>query len=250
MIDLQGKTILVTGASRGIGAAIARSCGEAGAKVLLHYSGNQAKAESVANELGTQFGGVFQADFALPGAAASLWRDAEGHAPRIDGLVNNAGIFADAPLDMDNDDWAASWNNTMQVNLTSTAMLCKCAVAHFKQHGGGNIVNIASRAGHRGDDLEFAAYAASKGGMLALTKTLARGLGKDGIKAFAIAPGWVDTDMARASEAAQLQAAAQIPLGRMAEDKELGALAAFLLSDACPSATGATFDVNGASYVR
>ncbi len=248
--NLHGKTVLVTGASRGIGAAIARACATGGANVLVHYSGNKAKAELVAAELGAKCSGILQADFALPDAAARLWQDAVARGGHVDGVVNNAGVFAEAPFDLDDTTWLARWNETMQINLTSTALLTKHAVAHFRQHGGGTILNIASRAGHRGDDVEFAAYAASKGGMLALTKTLARGLGKDNIKAYAIAPGWVDTDMAQGSATAKQQAKTDIPLGRMAEDKELGALAAFLLSDECPSATGATFDVNGASYVR
>jgi NAD(P)-dependent dehydrogenase (short-subunit alcohol dehydrogenase family) len=98
--------------------------------------------------------------------------------------------------------------------------------------------------------MDFAAYAASKGALLALTKTYARALAAEGILFFAIAPGWVETRMAPEDIEARKKAVAEIPLGRVAAPEEIGALVAFLLTDACPSATGATFDVNGASYVR
>ena len=250
MIELSGKCVLITGASRGIGAGIARACAAAGAKVILHYSASKTSVEALADELGDAVLGHVQADLSVPANATRLWQEAEALTGRIDALVNNAAIFIEAPLDQADGDWLDAWTRTMEVNLASPALLSKAAVAHFKEHGGGKIINIASRAGHRGDDPEFAAYAASKGGLLALTKTLARGLGRDGIVAYAIAPGWVDTDMAPQETTARENAIRDVPLGRMATPDEIGALTAFLASDLCTSATGATFDVNGASYVR
>lgn len=250
MIDLTGKIILVTGASRGIGAGIARACAAAGGKVILHYSASDRPARQLAGDLGAACAGLVQADLSDPKAAAKLWAEAEAMAPRIDVLINNAAIFVEAPLADADEDWLAAWERTMAVDLTSPAVLCKSAIAHFKARGGGKIINVASRAGHRGDDPAMAAYAAAKGGLLALTKTIARGLAGDGIIAYAIAPGWVDTDMAPQDEAARMKALRDVPLGRMATPDEIGALAAFLATDLCTSATGATFDVNGASYVR
>lgn len=250
MIDLSGKTILVTGASRGIGAGIARACAAAGGKVILHYSASDGPARDLAKELGAACAGLAQADLTDPKAAAKLWIEAEALTPRVDVLINNAAIFVEAPLDSTDDDWLSAWEQTLAVDLTSPALLCKAAFAHFKAHGGGKIINVASRAGHRGDDPEMMAYAAAKGGLLAMTKTIARGLAGNGIIAYAIAPGWVDTDMAPQEGASRANALRDVPLGRMATPEEIGAVAAFLASDLCVSATGATFDVNGASYVR
>ena len=251
MISLTSKTILITGASRGIGAAIARSCVEAGARVVLHYVNSREATEALAAELEDNVVACLQADLGDAAAVADLWARAEDAAGHVDALVNNAAMFVDAPLDQGTDEWAAAWDRTMAVNLRAPALLSKLAVAHFKaRESGGTILNIASRAGHRGDDPEMAAYASSKGGVLALTKTIARGLGPNNIRCFAIAPGWVETDMAPSDPAGKAEALRDVPLGRMAAPSEIGALAAFLLSDLCTSATGATFDVNGASYVR
>jgi NAD(P)-dependent dehydrogenase (short-subunit alcohol dehydrogenase family) len=134
--------------------------------------------------------------------------------------------------------------------LQAPADICRAAIAHFRTIGGGRIVNIASRAGQRGDGLDYAAYAASKGGLIALTKTFARALSGENILFYAVAPGWVETRMAPADIEARAKAVVDIPLGRVAQPEEVAAMTAFLLSDACRSATGATFDINGASYVR
>ena len=142
---------------------------------------------------------------------------------------------------------------TLAVNLRAPADLSRAGIAHFRAQGpgrGGRVTNIASEVGHRGDGLDYAAYAASKGALLALTKTYARALAGENILFFAVAPGWVETRMAPEDIAARAKAVSEIPLGRVARPEEVGALVAFLLSDSCPSATGSTFDVNGASYVR
>jgi len=145
----------------------------------------------------------------------------------------------------------------MQVNLYAPAELCKLAIAHFRTQGGGKmgggkIINLASRAAHRGDAPDQWPYAASKGALVAMTKTIARGFAKDNVLSFAIAPGFTETDMANESldEAGLKRVLAEIPLGTMASPQECGALAAFLCSDQVRHLTGATFDINGASYVR
>jgi NAD(P)-dependent dehydrogenase (short-subunit alcohol dehydrogenase family) len=136
------------------------------------------------------------------------------------------------------------------VNIQAPADICRAAITHFKETGGGDIINIASRAGHRGDGVDHAAYAASKGAILAMTKTWARALSGENIHLYAIAPGWVETRMAPQDIENRKKAVADIPLGRVAQPDEIANMAAFLLSGACPSAVGATFDINGASYVR
>lgn len=229
-------TILVTGSSRGIGAAIATALGTLADTTVLGHATHSGIA----------------ADLAQPDAAARLWAEALDRAGGvIDILVNNAGIFEPSPLEAD--DWSANWARTMQVNLTASAELCRLAVLHWQERGvGGRIVNIASRAGYRGDSPAHWHYAASKGGMVAMTKTIARGYAAQGILAFAVCPGFTMTGMADdylASRGGD-KLLADIPLGRVASPEEVAATVRFLCTDAPPSMTGAVLDINGASYVR
>jgi 3-oxoacyl-[acyl-carrier protein] reductase len=228
--------ILVTGASRGIGAAILSAL--AGHKVAGHSTkgGN----------------GLLGADLALPGAADSLWAEALDRLDgRIDVLVNNAGIFEDAPLDAP--DWTERWQRTQQINLVAAAELCRLAVLHFQARGtGGRIVNVASRAAYRGDSPAHWHYAASKGGMVAMTKSIARAYAGQGIFAFSVCPGFTMTGMAEDYVASRGgdKLLADIPLGRVADTREVAETVRWLATEAPPSATGSAIDVNGASYVR
>ncbi|HBK93266.1 MAG TPA: 3-oxoacyl-ACP reductase [Parvularcula sp.] len=249
-MKFSGKTILVTGASRGIGAAIARALSDAGARVLVHASRPSDEFAGVLADVGFEPGDALIEDLAAPGAGARLFARALDAAPRIDALVNNAGVYAETPLDGPETPWAEGWAANLAVNVQAPADLCRAAIAHFRDHGGGVVVNIASRAGHRGDAIDGAGYAASKGAILAMTKTFARALAGENILFYAVAPGWVETRMAPKDIAARATAIADIPLGRVASPEEVAAMTVFLLSGACPSATGATFDINGASYVR
>ncbi|MEO1241718.1 MAG: SDR family oxidoreductase [Pseudomonadota bacterium] len=251
MKQLEGKTILITGAARGIGAAAARICHEAGASVLLHASASSDGAQKAAAAVGQAGEDFLYEDFSAPGAGFSLMARALERAGKIDGVVNNAGMFTSSPLTGDMSAWTDGWATTLSVNVQAPADVCRAAIEHFRKRGdGGIIVNIASRAGHRGDGVENAAYAASKGAVLAMTKTWARGLAGEDILLYAIAPGWVETRMAPQDIEDRKHALKEIPLGRVAQPEEVGATIAFLLSGACPSATGATIDINGASYVR
>jgi len=223
--------ILLTGGTRGIGAAIAK-------RLADH------------NVFAT---GSADGDFADPTTPAKLWtRAMERFDSRLDVLINNAGIFEAAPIDLPDADWSASWARTMQVNLTASAELCRLAVFHFASGGGGRIVNIASRAAHRGDSPAHWHYAASKAGMVAMTKTIARAYAADGIYAFAVCPGFTMTGMAEdyLSSRGGEKLLADIPLGKVADPHEVAEIAAFCALTAPPSMTGAVVDVNGASYVR
>ncbi len=250
-MQLKNQTILVTGASRGVGAAIARQCAQDGAKVILHYGANEAAARTVQHSIGGNALACVGEDLRAAGAGARLWDAAAQHGP-ITALVNNAGIDPASPLDGPIEDWRAAWTANLAVNLHAPAELSRCAVSAFRSNGssGGTIINITSRAGIRGDDAHHDAYAAAKGGLLAHTRTLARALAAENILCYAIAPGWIDTDMAPKGGDKLTHALSEIPLGRMAAPGEIAKLTSFLLSGACPSATGATFDVNGASHVR
>ena len=250
-IDLSGQTVLVTGASRGIGAAIARAAATAGARVLIHYGKARDAAEALAREIGNG-AAIFQADLGQPQASKALWGEANAVGGPIHALVNNAGIAVASPIDGDADRWLDDWNATMAINLMACAALCREALLHFQQHGGGRIVNISSRAAHRGDTPDYLAYAASKAGVAALTKSIARGFGRQGIKAFTIAPGFTRTRMAQAfiEQYGEAYAVSDIALGVLTEPDDIAPMIAFLLSGLCDHATGTTIDINGASYVR
>ena len=235
-------TILLTGSSRGIGQAIAGMLRSRGTQVIGHSSRPSDDADTIA------------ADFSDPLAPQVLWQTAlERAGGEIDVLVNNAGIYAAAPLDLSDIAWLDAWEETMRINLTAAAQLSRFAVRHWLGAGrSGRIVHIASRAGFRGDSPEHWHYAASKGGMLALHKTIARAYAGKGILSFAITPGFTRTDMAEdylASRGGD-DLLADIPLGRVATPEEIAAIAVFCALDAPPSLTGATLDANGASYVR
>ncbi len=248
-MSLKNETILITGASRGLGAAIARKCAAQGARIIIHYGRNAAAAQALQDTLGKSVLACLAEDLRAPGAGLRLWQAARKIAP-LTALVNNAGIDPASPLDGPIEAWRRAWDDNLAVNLIAPAELSRCAVDDFTQRGGGTIVNIASRAGIRGDDINHDSYAAAKGGLLAHTRTLARALAPKNILCYAIAPGWIETDMAPKAGDKRARALAEIPLGHMAEPDEIAALACFLLSRATPSATGATFDVNGASHVR
>lgn len=233
-------TILLTGSSRGIGAA-ARSALEArGCTVIGHSTAGG--------------DGMIAADFTEPSAPQMLWEQAlDRSGGGIDVLVNNAGLFAANPIDSADIRWLDSWEETLRINLTASAQLSRYAVRHWMDtKREGRIVHVASRAGHRGDSPAHWHYAAAKGGMLALHKTIARAHAKDGILSYAIAPGFTDTAMAGdyLESRGGPQLLHDIPLGKVARPEEIATLIAFCAIDAPPSLTGATLDANGASYVR
>lgn len=226
--------ILITGASRGIGAAIAASFDPETTTLFATSSKD--------------------GDLNDPSTPARLWALALNALDgRIDVLINNAGVFEENPIKRADAEWLASWDRTMQINLTASADLCRRAVLHWQGNGAsGRIVNIASRAAHRGDSPAHWHYAASKAGMVAMTKTIARAYAKEGIYAFAICPGFTMTGMAEdyLSSRGGDKLLADIPLGKVADPEEVAVMAKFCALEAPPSMTGAVLDVNGASYVR
>ena len=234
-------TALVTGSSRGIGAAIAVQLRARGVTVIGHGS----KAHD-AETIG--------ADLADPAAPARLWDAAlERGNGRIDILVNNAGLFAANPISLSDIAWLDNWEDTLRINLTAAAELSRFAVRHWLAGGrGGRVVHIASRAGYRGDSPEHWHYAAAKGGMIAMHKTIARQYAAQGIMSYAICPGFTDTAMAGdyLSSRGGAGLLADIPLGRVAAPEEIAAIATFCALDAPESMTGTVIDANGASYVR
>lgn len=232
--------ILITGSTRGIGAAAAGFLEARGARVIRHGSSG---AE-----------GAIGADFSEPGGADQLWdRALDALDGRIDAIVNNAGVFAAVAVDAPVEEWRRVWGDTLQINLQSSADLCRRAILHFRAAGtGGRIINVASRAAYRGDSPQHWHYAASKAGMVGMTKSIARGYAGEGILAFAVCPGFVMTGMAEdylASRGGD-KLLADIPLGRVATPEEVASVITYLALDAPASMTGAVMDVNGASFVR
>ena len=231
--------ILITGTSRGIGAA---------AYDLLKARGHNVVGHSTRGSEDLLAG-----DLADPTAPRRIWDAAVDRlGGRIDALVNNAGVYESVGDDASDDDWHAQWQRTMTINLQAAADLCRLAVGHFRENGGGRIVNISSRAGYRGDSPQHWHYAASKAGMIGMTKSIARGYAAEGVLAFAVTPGFTVSEMTE--EYLQGRGGetiiADIPLGRVASTDEVAEVIRWLATDAPASATGSVVDVNGASYVR
>lgn len=249
--ELAGQTILITGASGGIGAAIAERLASEGARLIIHYGRDETGARHVLNRINGA-GWIIQADLADPSGPTDLWERAISLAGRIHGLVNNAGIRTEISVDADLNEWQAAWKHEFQVDFFAAVDLCRAAILHFRSRDGGRIVNMASRAGQRGYAADAMPYGAAKAALINLTKSIARSFGANGIIATAIAPGWVRTEMAeefvaRFGEAA---AVADIPAGAMAMPSEIAELVAFVLRPSQRSLNGATIDANGGSYIR
>jgi len=230
--------ILLTGSSRGIGAA---------AYELLRSAGHGVVGHS------TRGGGDLVAgDLTDPQAPRRIWDEAVARLGRIDALVNNAGIYEGIADDSSDVDWQAAWQRTLTVNLTSAADLCRLAVQHFRANGGGRIVNVASRAAFRGDSPQHWHYAASKAGMIGMTKSIARGYAADNILAFAVAPGFTVSEMTEEylSDRGGAAILADIPLGRVTTTDEVAEAIRWLATEAPAASTGSVIDLNGASFVR
>jgi 3-oxoacyl-[acyl-carrier protein] reductase len=251
MIDLSGRIALITGAAGGIGSATARTIVRSGGTVVIHDVTAAALA-SLAEELGER-AHPLPADLRDRAATQAIWRDALAVRGRIDVLVNNAGIYPPAPLDLPLEEWAAVWDLSLGVNLIAPAILCREAIATYSgQEGGGIIVNLASRAAFRGEHTQVWGYAPPQPRIVAMTRTIARQYGRRGVTAFAVAPGYVDTAFNRpfAEKYGVEVAARDTGLGEVAQPQDVANVIAFLASGLARHATGTTIDINGASYVR
>jgi len=232
--------ILISGASRGIGAAAFAALSAAGHRVVGHSSKGSVT--------------LIAGDLSDPAAPRDIWDTAidelGGH---IDVLVNNAGIYEAVADNVPDDEWHSAWARTLTINLQAAADLSRLAVSHFLDRGGGGrIVNVASRAAFRGDSPSHWHYAASKGALVAMTRTIARSYASEGILCFGVAPGFTVSEMTDEYLAGRggAKIVADIPLGRVASTDEIGEIIRWLATDAPASATGSILDANGASYVR
>ncbi|MFL0683857.1 MAG: SDR family NAD(P)-dependent oxidoreductase [Algoriphagus aquaeductus] len=250
-ISLKNQRILVTGASRGIGRAIARQLSDSGAEVIIHYNSNKSEAETLLSQLNNP----------AHIEACDLSQSAEvvGFIPRLVGkygpltaLVNNAGISPMAPDTLPTGEWLQIWEKVMAVNATAVGILSKEFIDQAKPQENGRIVMISSRAAFRGDTPDYLAYAASKGALVSLTRSIARHYGKIGIKAFLIAPGFTRTDMANdiLAEYGEDFALKDIALKELTLPEDIAPMVTLLCSGLADHATGTSIDMNAGSYVR
>lgn len=250
-ISLKNQRILVTGASRGIGRAIAKQLSESGAEVIIHFNKNAAEPEKLKTELENP-AFIESCDLSdINQVIGFIPKLVDKYGP-ISGLVNNAGIARSAPDDLDTKEWVKIWQETLQVNTTALGILCKEYVTHALGNKNGRIVNISSRAAFRGDTTDYLAYAASKGAVVSLTRSIARHYGKQGIKAFLIAPGFTRTDMADEilSEYGEEFALNDIALSELTKPEDIAPMVTLLCSGLVDHATGASIDINAGSYVH
>jgi 3-oxoacyl-[acyl-carrier protein] reductase len=249
----EGRAVLVTGASRGIGAAVARAFAGAGDRVAVHYATSENRANEVAASLSGSGHVVVGADLADPEAVRRMVDEAVEGLGGVDVLVNNAGVFVEHPItETTYQQWQRAWESTLAVNLVGAANVTWCVVQHMIRGAvGGSIVNVSSRGAFRGEPAQ-PAYGASKAAIVAFGQSLARALGPHGITVTAVAPGFTETDMAAEALAGQNgeRRRAESPLGRVATPGEVAAAVLYLASPDAVMVSGAVLDLNGASYLR
>jgi NAD(P)-dependent dehydrogenase (short-subunit alcohol dehydrogenase family) len=251
-IDLKDQNILVTGASDGIGKEIAAYLMKMGANVGVHYFNNRHAAQSLIEKFPDTDSHIFKADFGITSEVERFWQEVLDTFEHIDAIVLNAGVFLRQPIEGSIKDWYGIWQQTMQINLDAPALLTKLGISHFKKQEGGRFIYIASRAVFRGETNEYLAYAASKGGLVSLARSVARSFGKLNIKSFIIAPGFVKTKMAEQfieDHGPQL-ILDEIALNEMTQPQDISPLVALMCSGAMDHTTGATIDLNAGSHIR
>jgi NAD(P)-dependent dehydrogenase (short-subunit alcohol dehydrogenase family) len=249
---LKNKNILVTGGSKGIGRSIVNFLLENDARVAIHYNRNGTSLEKTIKKFPDN-AIPFQFDLADINNIPSFMGGVIQKMGHLDVLVNNAGIALSSDISGPDDEWINTWNKTMDVNLNATGFLCKKVIQHFlSRKKEGKIINISSRAAFRGDTEDYMDYAASKAGMVALTRSIARAFGKKGIVAFTIAPGFVQTEMAQQffDQYGREAALNQIALNKLTTPEDVAPFIGFLASGLADHATGGTFDINAGSYVH
>ena len=254
MSDLDGRTVLLTGASGGIGAVTAQHLLAAGATVVAHYGRDREGAGAAVAGAAAGRAHLVQGDMGSPGGGRRVWADAAALVDRIDVAVINAATMPTTAFDGPDEDFDAGWETAMRVNVLEPAGLMKAALAAFRAQRGGTFITMSSWAAQRGSAIpQLGAYASSKAAIQTLTQTIARNHAHEGVLAHVIAPGIVRTKMSviAAEHRGGIDAVnAILPLGRMVEPEEVAELVTFLATGRCAALTGATLDVNGASNVR
>jgi NAD(P)-dependent dehydrogenase (short-subunit alcohol dehydrogenase family) len=250
-INLKSQRILVTGASRGIGRSIAEQLSNSGAEVLIHFNNRIEEALALQNSLENP-SHLVPCDLSNLEMVKGWIPDLIKTFGKIDAIVNNAGIAVSIPDNASTEEWTKAWLKTMDVNINALAIITKEFIEHARPNKNGRIVNISSRAAFRGDTPDYLAYGASKAAIVSFTRSIARYYGKEGIKAFIIAPGFTRTDMAQdfMDQYGEAYALNDIALNELTEPKDIAPMVTLLCSGLADHATGCTIDINAGSYVH
>lgn len=251
-MELRGKHILVTGASQGIGRAIAWELMAQGGRVVVHYNTNERAARELIAEFPNTHSEMVQADLGKPEAVSHLFNESLNLLGHLDTVIFNAGVFIPHPVAQSPEDWYQVWKKTLSINLDSVGQLTQLGITHFMNRGGGRFIYIGSRAAFRGETAEYLAYAASKGGITSLSRSVARSFGKAGITSFVIAPGFTRTAMAESFIASHGEALLldEIALPELTQPSHIAPFTAFICSGRMDHATGTVIDFNAGSYMH
>ncbi len=249
-MNLKGQNILVTGASKGIGKSIAIHLLKGNAQVGIHFN----KSRTEANKIKVKYplSETFQADLAQSDEVELLFKNTIKHFGNLDTIILNAGVFLPHPIEDPTEKWLEIWRQTMAINLEAAGLITKLGIEHFKDQGGGRFVYIGSRAAFRGETEEYLAYAASKGGLTSLARTVARSFGKYNIKSFVIAPGFTRTEMAEdvIGKHGEEKILNELALKELTTPEDIAPLVVLMCSGQMDHATGSTIDINAGSYIR
>lgn len=251
-LDLSNKTILVTGASDGIGKGVAQFLMKMGAKVAVHYNSNKKAATKLVSSFKNSDSKAFKADLSVESEVFQLFSDVKESFGEIDVIILNAGVFLKHSTKESTEDWLKVWKKTLAVNLNSVGLLTKLGIDHFKEKGEGTFIYIGSRAVFRGETEEYLGYAASKGGLTSLARSVARSFGKDNIKSFIISPGFTRTQMVESfiKSYGEERVLNEISLNELTQPKDIAPLIGLMCSGLMDHATGATIDINAGSHIR
>lgn len=251
-IDLSGKTVLVTGGSRGIGEGIVRALVREGANVILNYSSSEKRANEIADELGRDRCLPVQAHMDRWEDLENLWAQAVKWKGKVDVLVNNAAVRQAVPLDAPGGEWDAHWLYALKVNLLATAHLSRLAILHFQETGGGSIIGISARIAVRGDRPDFFHDGVSKGGMNSLLRGIARAYAKQNIQTYILCVGVVQTQQAEDMFAAvgTEEMLADIPMGEFGTPEDVANVVVFCASGRARYSSGTTIDITGSSFIH
>ncbi|GAA4278747.1 SDR family oxidoreductase [Aquimarina mytili] len=251
-VDLKGKTILITGASDGIGKSVAEFLMKMGARVAVHYNSSKTSAQTLVSNYPETRSMAFKADLSKESEVYGLFDEIISAFDKLDVIILNAGVFLKHSIMRNAQDWFSVWKKTMDVNLNSVGLLTKLGIDHFIENKGGRFVFIGSRAVFRGETEEYLAYAASKGGMVSLARSVARSFGKQNIKSFIVSPGFTRTQMAESfiKHHGEQKVLDEIALNELTTPEDLTPTIALMCGGFMDHATGATIDINAGSHIR
>lgn len=249
-IDLRDKKIIVTGASSGIGFEIARSLIASGATVAIHYNSNETRAKQLLKSGNSSR--LFKADLSSEAEVISFFNEVIASFGNVDLIVHNAGIFQEHAINQPSEDWIKIWHTTMNTNLHAVAIMTQLGLNHFKENQGGRMIYIASRAAFRGETEDYLAYAASKGAVVSLARSVARSFGQYGIKSFILAPGFTKTPMAADFIATNGEESLinESSLKEITQPEHISPIVTLIAAGLMDHATGSTIDFNAGSYIH